>query len=300
MYVNTNATYPDTIVGIKSSAAKSKRPLFTLLVVVMLVLAGCSGGESPADASSPTPADASSSTPSTESPSNDPKDTSFEETYDQYITILQGEGTYTIDYRFETGGSAGDADGEGRLQIDLERRTMYQTLTATSQGYTSTVEYYLPPDEDSVYLRFGSGGRTFYQKQALAESGVAFYSDPVKGDTTSDNADIESDFAGFPEFRDEGEVQTEMGRLHKYVIDDPSQLDATSQEAYEGQITNIEAVLYVDDSTGLPVKYEYEVTVDPEGDTGPQTVFAEVVYVNIGSTTVSEPGWFGEAKQQTR
>lgn len=287
------------------------RSLLVVLLVALTVLAGCSGGGGPsADATAtatPTAAgtdapdddSGATATPAGATPTDEPPaGATFDETYEQSVDSMEQRGSYTVDYEFESSGESGSAQGEGTIMIDLERQTMYQTLSVGSGGQSTSLEYYLPPDGDTLYMRFESGGRTFYQKQSFADSGVSFFTDPVRSNANSGSSDVETGFEQLPEFRDEGIVQTEQGPLHKYVVDDTSQLDAATREAYGGEVTELEIALYVDDDSGLPARYEFTLTVDPEGDAGPQTTEMTVVYRNIGSTTVSEPGWYDEAKQQ--
>lgn len=282
-----------------------------VLLVGLTVLAGCTGGGGPASDATATPTATATDTPaedpgSTPTPAGPtptdepPAGATFEETYEQSVDGMEERGSYTVDFEFESSGASGSAQGEGTIMIDLERQTTYQTLSVGSGGQSSSIEYYLPPDENTLYMRFESGGREFYQTQSFSESGLSLFTDPVRSDANSGSSDVETGFEQLPEFRDEGVVQTEQGPLHKYVVDDPSQLDSATRDAYGGEVTELEIALFVDDDSGLPARYEFTLTVDPEGDAGPRTTTMTVVYRNIGSTTVSQPGWYDEAKQQAR
>lgn len=289
------------------SASTWHRSLLVVLLVALTALAGCTGGGGPASDATATPTPGGTATPdATATPvgatptAEPPAEATFQETYEESVGSMEERGSYTVDVEFETSGQDGSGRGEGTIMIDLERRTMYQTMSVSSGGQSTTLEYYLPPEENTLYMRFGSGGRTFYQKQSFSESGVSFFTDPVRSDASSGESDLETGFEELPEFRDEGVVQTEQGPLHKYVVDDPAQLDPASRDAYGGEVTELEIALFVDDDSGLPARYEFTVTVDPEGDAGPRTTTMTIVYRDVGSTTVSEPGWYDEAQQQAR
>jgi predicted small lipoprotein YifL len=289
-----------------------------LLVAALVALAGC-GGASPSGSPSPDAADdaptdapdaddgAGNGDTVTPSPSPTPTPTATPTAtatstpastatateagaFATYRRNLRSASSYTVEYTIET---SDNQSGRltGTVRADLDRETLYQRLEVSGEESNSSFEYYRPPGADVVYTRLESGGRASYRKQNANDSQLSVFSDPVSAVQRGSAAEA-------PDFRDAGTVSTDDGPRRAFVVDSVEQLPAATRERY-AEIRSVSWEMLVDEDRGYVTDISYELTFVRQEGGDERTVAFELSYRDVGSTTVEDPGWLDEAKEQT-
>lgn len=308
------------------------RTVATVLLVAMLVLAGCTGGDVAADgADGPTTVgenggdgdgaasadgaddgdggdgagdrDGSGDDGASDGAAGDDSGDTValdESAWNGYTGNLESVESYTVRSTFTSSEADGSGSGESVVKVDGDRA--YQRFSVDGDGESVAFEYYHDGD-DTVYSKFGAGGSAFYRAYDASDAPINSYADPLREDTEvstgqqgGGGSQVDGSVGTVPEFRDEGVVQTADGPRHKYVIDDVSQLPAETRDGAGGEITDVYLELLVDEDRGLPTNYVYRVTVDQSGSADPVTSEFTLTYSDFGSTTIEEPDWLDEAK----
>ena len=295
----------------------------TVLLVLLVVLAGCTGGGGAADGGGDGAADGDS-TPggsgdatgsagpdaSGDGPTDAPGDGStdggdgdsaeLEARYDEYASNLRELGSYTATYTWATEGDDAGANSsfQGVARVDLEAESAYVVQTSVSGGQTNTAELFWPEGEDVVYTRIEVGETAFYRQSSREQSMLTLWTDPLLGSDTVPNAGASVGTGTVGAYRDEGIVSTADGPRHRYVITD---VTAASVEGYSGEeVTDYYTEVLVDDEREIVTDYVVQVTyAGTNGTAGIESFAFELTYRDVGSTTVPTPEWLAEAKAQT-
>jgi hypothetical protein len=282
---------------------QTRTRLSTLAVVLLVALAGCSGGAPAADpgTTATTPGDAAAGTTTTATPSpsagpttatatpttgdDSPPDSSVALT--AHEDALEVAGSYTVTYEFSTDGPTANAL-TGVSRVDTTRDSQYTRYVVSSGDQTIEYEQYREPGADVVYTRIALAGQASYLKQPFAAAaGVGDLRYPYAGGA----ADAEMP----PEFRYEGTVDTPDGPRDRYVVDSPEQLNDGTVAG--GEVVEASIVVLVDPDTGIASEFDYSLTSREDGRT--VTSSYRLRYSDVGATTVTAPAWLDAAEAAT-
>jgi hypothetical protein len=289
----------------------TKRQIAVPLVVLLVALAGCTGGggdggdgatltatptEDAGEDPSPTDTATESNDPSTATQTEETETTTREPTptatetsdpgtetpgaggdgfsFDQHASALQNTGGYTIEYTIQgLGTSSGSV--QGTQKIDTTTGERYATLETNSSGQSLSIEYYSPPNSETLYQHVA--GRT---RETQSSSGLI--------DLSSLQTSTNTDQTWLSNLRNAGTVETELGPATKYVIDSVDQIPESSVSEYSS-LESIELAIYVDKDTGLIARYDYQLTGIQNGEE--MTLNFNLRVTKLGSTTIDEPEW---------
>jgi hypothetical protein len=290
----------------------TKRQIAVPLVVLLVALAGCTGGgggdggdgttltatptEDVDQDPSPTDTATESNDPSTATPTEETETTTREPTatatetsdpgtetpeaggggfsFDQHVSALQNTGGYTIEYTIQgLGTSSGSV--QGTQKVDTNTGERYATLQTNASGQSYTIEYYSPPNSETLYQHVA--GRT---REATSSGGLI--------DLASLETSTNTDQAWLSNLRNAGTAETQLGPATKYVIDSVDQIPESSVSQYSS-LESVELAIYVDKDTGLIARYDYRLTGTQNGEE--TTLIFDLRVTNLGSTTIDEPEW---------
>lgn len=257
------------------------------VVSLMVVLAGCggSGGDTgdgttvmtTADQTTTTNPTAESTTTGESPPTAGTTSTttsgppSFEPA--AHKEAIREAGSYTVEFTIEsTGTSSGTISGTQELEVDTGE--LYMRLDTESDGQTTTLEYYRPPNSDTLYQHFGGQTREVSGVQGFGYN----FTDPGTGTAAG----------AWPAFEHTGSGTTALGAATTYQIDSVEDLPDATTDQYEN-VTDVQFTIWVDEDTGVVAKYDYELTYVRDGEE--QTVHVIFEITALGSTEVEEPEW---------
>lgn len=287
----------------------NKRTLAIVCVALLVALAGCSGGPGDSgDADDDGDEPANESDPANGSDGGDTGDDGGQmgdstgqmssaftsqkgEIVRSHSETLTAAGSFTATVETTISGndlgSYGGQIGEDvvttiTVKANPETGEYLQTMESSSE-YGFSMATYSPPNENVTYTRFESGGQPFYlQGQQAVDPNQ--YLDPVS----------ESFFDPL-NFESAGTVTRNGETLEKYVIQDVQQVE---QSAYfNGSLSTIDVEVLYNPSRNLMQEMSWKYTT--ELDSGESfSSQSRVSYTDIGSTSVEEPSWLSDAKQQ--
>jgi hypothetical protein len=269
----------------------SKRTLLIVFVVLLVTLAGCSGG--PGDDGGDSDSDG------TETDDGGPDDQAMsalggsgEEVMQAHQAALEDQETFTVvvnttlsNFDVGTGQAAGSDSGtiDGLFEVDSTTGETYGVMTIGSTQGTMTIEQYSPPNEEVSYTRMEMGGQPFYSR---TETGGVMQNASMPGDAS---------FFDAVEFESEGTVTRDGRTLEKYVVTGTDQV--AEESVFGGTVSDITMTVFVDQSTGLLSEVDWEYTYEgPDGQQADSEM--RFRYEAVGSTTVTQPDWLEEAKSQ--
>lgn len=245
------------------SRSSRSRTAAVLLLVALTVLAGCTSSSlSPLGESQPyeTPLNAT-------------------EVEQGHAAALEDAGSATVLFQMDSSfGDTSAGASNATIAVDFESGAMYATANV-SFGTTET--YYAP--DGTGYTRFKSGDQVQYER--VSEK-------PNVSDLTS--VDFEQ-LTQELNFSANGTATVDGEKTWVYEAQNSTDFGEFGGEG-EGATMNVSATLYIT-SDGL-VK---QMAVATDGGAGDTTVSFSLTqtYTKVGSTTVEEPDWLDEAKEQT-
>ena len=307
------------------SAGVARARVGTVLVVLLVVTAGCTvgggaggdgvqgtsdgagsvtassgagGSDGASDSSGGTTAEAGGS-----SDGGGDEPVTLEDAHEAYASNLRESGSYTVTYTWSMEGEEAAMNGsfEGVARIDLESESAYMVQTVLDgSGEPTTVELFWPAGEDVVYTRYDTGEGSFYQTSPRNQSALTLWTDPfvgtgsVTGSGTGVDTGLGTDTVGA--YRDEGIVSTAEGPRRRYVVDD---LPTAGVEASsDGEVGEFYAEVLVDEERDIVTDYHLRMTSAETSAAGFESFDFELAYRDVGSTTVPTPEWLTEAKAQ--
>jgi hypothetical protein len=264
--------------------------LIVIFVGLLVALAGCGGGGD-GDGAAPTTTistQTSTSPTATDGSTDDPPTTAGEMTTARPTTTSSGPpsfdpaahreaiteaGSYTVEFSMEsTATTTGSITGI--QETDVETGELYMRLDTSSDGQTTTLEYYRPPNSDTLYQHFA--GQT---REVSGVTGFGYnFTDPGTGAAAGD----------WPAFTHTGTGTTALGPATTYTVDSVEDLPEETLDQYEN-VTAVQFKIWVDQDTGIVAKYDYEVTFIEDGEE--QTLEVTFEITEVGSTEVEEPDW---------
>lgn len=263
----------------------------TILVVLTVVLAGCSGG-GVTDGSG-------NSAPETATPTETAAGTGGSVTGAETLSVadadarLREAGSFTTEWSY----TVTEADGSvvsitDRYAVDLNANRSIQRFS--TQGPDARVDFEIFVADGTSYTRYGDGEQTFYQ---VSEQPPNVF-DSATGRASSFYGDAEEDaqFVG---------TETYDGvTVSRYEYSDADAWSTYNQETTSSLFETDEAVTVTDftvavlvDSNNVGRLTTWTLTGETESG---QTVSVDWRYslTDIGSTTVEEPDWLADAKAQ--
>lgn len=263
-----------------------RKQIAAIGVAVLLVFAGCSaGGDGGGTTAAPettgtAPGDTTTAT-DTEPVYDSPLDAAT--VAENHESAIRDAGTFTL------------------------VSTSNQTQGDQSFGVTSSIaadletgEYFSRQNANSrIVETYGFGNGTAYQRLELSENETR-YVVPQQSTNTSQLAtgNIRSFVNAFA-FDHVGTESVDDTSTHVYEasgFEDLNQSASGFGDLSEENVTSIDARVYVTDD-GLVKQFEYSVSVSTEN--GEATVGVQQRYTDVGSTTVEQPSWLDEARENT-
>ncbi len=274
----------------------ARRTLGILCIVLLVAVAGCSGGggsngatptQTDGDESDPTPTDGGPTATPTEGVTDGVTgDTLSSEVIAGHVERLQSAGSFTAEMRGSTVQSSGGSGGSGgsqpvvdwTLKADTTTGELYAngTLSDGSGGQSIPIEMYSPPSSGTTYTRM-----TFQGQSRISQSqGSTNYTQPG-----------EAGLFEAVELTRNGSATLDGESYQRYSADGST---AVRNQSYFGDsIEQFRMSVLVDPDSNLMrvIDYRYEAQ---SGDTT-TTLSYRIQYTAIGSTTVERPGWMDEA-----
>jgi hypothetical protein len=288
-----------------------------LAVAALVVVAGCSSGDSgtaspttveptatptpestPMPTATPEPTNTATTTPTptatptpAPTPTPTPTATESQSSAEQWAEILQRHQRALSAADSWTGAvTAQFAGPEAALRsneinftratlVEGERRyQLYEDADRTSQLYSAGADA-------PVYRNVTRNGTTSYDRPSGSITA------PIVGSPAQPRY-----LASF-EFRDEGVVDTDSGPRRKLIVDDPAQVGQYAREQIHGEIEQVRLELYFHPDRGILTNYVYYLELEREEGTVEGVIVMEIS--NIDATNVDEPQWLSEAKERT-
>jgi len=298
------------------------RTLVIILVALLVALAGCTGG--PGDASDgddvdedESEDDAANESDGTDEPdasagpdesgdgevpgaidTDDPTDpvgqSAFTNNKGQVVQshaeTLTASGSYTAVVNTTWSGS-GDGFG-GQTESVVSTTTTYAN-PSTGEYYQTTdipldefeyrIESYSPPNENVTYTRTNVYGQQTY---AMQEQVI---------DTSQHMRPASGSFYESLEFQSTGTVTRDGETLERYVVTDVQQVADSAY--FQGSLATIDVEVLYNPERNLMQSVSWEYRYEDDAGERFSSLF-RVAYEDIGSTTVPEPDWLDEARQQ--
>jgi len=261
-----------------------RKQIAAIAVAALLVFAGCSAG-----GDGGTTTTAAETTGTTVDGDGDGETPVYESPLDgatvaeNHEAIVQDAGTFTL---VSTSNQTQDDQSfvvNSSTQVDLESGEYYSNQE--TQG--RSVEQY----------SYGNG--TAYQNLSIS-SGETQYSVPEQTPNASDLAG--SQIASFVDtfaLSHAGTETVDGTETHVYEASGVEDLNESApgfSDIDAGNITNVDAQVYVTDD-GLVKRFVYSLALST--DQGNVSLAVDQQYVDVGSTTVEQPAWLDEARENT-
>lgn len=264
-----------------------RKQMAAIAVAALLVFAGCSaGGDGDATTAPPettdVPADATTATDSGgDSPIYEsPLDATT--VAENHESAIRDAGTFTL------ASTSNQSQGE-------QSRTVDSTVSVD----LSSGEYFSQRDAGAqVVETYAYGNGTTYQR--LSFENQSRYSIPQRTTNTSQLAS--GDIGSFVDAFQFDHVSTESVEDTETDVYEASGFEDLNQSADgfggldEENVTSIDARVYVADS-GLVKQFEYSLVI--QTGNGEASISIQQRYTDIGSTTVEQPPWLDEARENT-
>lgn len=264
-----------------------RKQIAAIAVATLLVFAGCSaGGDGGGTTAAPETTDAPTDAATTEASGGDgpiyesPLEAATVAT--NHESVVREAGSFTL------------SSTSNQTQGD-QSRSVESTVSAdlSSGAYLSTQDA-----SGRLVETFGYGNGTAYQRFVIDNE--SRYSVPPQTPNASQLAggSIES-FVNAFQFDHTGTESVDGTDTDVYEASGFEDLNQSAEgfgELDEENVSNVNARVYVADS-GLVKQFEYSLTVQTES--GEVSIAIVQQYVDVGSTTVSEPPWIDEARENT-
>ena len=280
--------------------------LLTVLLVTLVVLAGCLGGadmdtgtDTPT-ASPTTTSQATGESTGDDAPAAGTHPLASKTLATSHTTSLRDAESFTLDYSVRTTRSTPNETSEFafdwtvRADVDSGTQLIHANVSGIGDQPNTTMAFdlYITPDGTAVQ-RSSFGGSVQYQRVPADEYNLSTYLSAMNVTT---DLDPESE-----NFTYEGTTTVDGETLHVYTVSDVDQLSlpdsaASTAEFDTSSVSVFDLRLLVDDAGVIrQLTYDVEVT---EGDEVIRLQF-ELRYSDIGTTVVEEPDWVSEATTQT-
>ena len=268
--------------------------LSTVLVVLTVVLAGCSGGGTTTGA--PTPTDgATTDADTTDATSNDAGDASSSGlSVSEADDRLREAGSFTTTWSY----SVTDADGtttavNDTYRVDLDDNRSIELFTTDGESAQSEFEIFIA--DGTSYARYGSGESVFYQASDQPQNVF----DSATGRASGFYGYLEEDatFVGTETFDGVTVSRYEYTDVDAWQTYNQGVTSTTFDTDEEVTITDFSITVLVDEND-VGRLTTWTLVGETEGG---DTVSVEWRYslTDVGSTTVEEPSWLDEAQAQT-
>lgn len=263
--------------------ALSRATLGSVLVVLLLLTAGCNGGSpnTTAPPSTTTPGGTTTPTGTTTTPGD-----AFPEGYSQSgitgdaATLIDGhyatlnDTSYTADYLVNRQGQA----EQGTYRVDHAAGAAYARQVPSGQP---AVEAYTATRGETVYQTTLRPGNVSYQQGSLSFAAFHSRSRPALAIQSFE----------FVNWTYDGTTTENGTELLVYTV---TGIDTSERANIDpARISNLSGRMAVT-RDGRIVEFRWSATVDD----GSSVVY-EYSLSEVGGTTVSEPGWLSEAQEQT-
>jgi hypothetical protein len=190
---------------------------------------------------------------------------------DDHRAALREAGSYTLNYSLET---EREASAVATVKTAIETGEQHTIFTSVTQRGNFTTKYYVPPNSDTAYKYEPSFDRK--EEVSAEEAQVTGYGGFGTGELN------------WSKYRKVGNGETELGPATIYVLDDIEATAESFREQYDS-IESFESRIWVDNDTGAIAKVQERVEYVDDGSQG----FFDVEYklLELGSTTIEEPDW---------
>ena len=263
--------------------------LQTLMVVAMLIIAGCAG--TPADVDESDSLDLTTDLPA-DSNGNDGAEPSGDDdsVFSDPERALRDAGTFTSTWVWTATDGDDVATSEMRHVVDLEtNHSLVSTVNSDGSDDLLMDYYYVDGMEYMRMQTAGSGSTpTYIARQAEFEGDSIVY----------DNGYAYHD-SGLSDWSDAGMTTFDGVSVREYVYTGSDYWLGARGDTAESDfdLRDVEFRMLVD-SDGIARYQSFSVDGTDEDGT-PQTVEWEYTITDIGSTVVEDPDWFAEALAQT-
>ncbi|WP_058994358.1 hypothetical protein [Haloarcula sp. CBA1127] len=249
--------------------------LLTVLVMSLLVLAGCAGG-------GPTTGDGTDADDGGAAPAD--RDDLSVEAADR---LLRDAGSFTARWSYSTTEAGETATITNAYRVDLQANRSLETFTMSGPDARTDFETFVA--DGSAYTRYETDGEAFYQVRP--QDDTSFQSAVDRGTVSYESVD-DARFVGTETF--------DGVTVDRYEYSDLSTWRQFGAGAFGSggnvTVTDFTVVILVD-SDGLARQTAWTLT--GETDDG-ETVSIEWRYeiTDVGSTDVPDPDWLAEARAQ--
>jgi hypothetical protein len=261
-----------------------RKQIAAIAVASLLIFAGCSaGGDGGTTTAAPE---------TTTAPGDTTTETDDEPIYespldaatvaDNHESAISDAGTFTLE------STSNQSQGDQSFSV-----------TSSVAADLSSGEYFSEQNASNRLVQtYGYGNGTAYQR--LQFSGETQYMIPQQSPNASQLArgDLRS-FVNAFEFEHVGSESVDGTPTDVYEASGFESLNQSAPgfgDLDEENVTSIDARVYVAED-GLVKQFEYGLTVDTEE--GEASIAIEQRYVDVGSTTVQQPPWLDEARENT-
>ncbi|MCG1003671.1 MULTISPECIES: hypothetical protein [Halobacterium] len=254
-----------------------RKQIAAVAVAALLVFAGCSAGGNGGATTAPETTAGGAGDPVYESPLD------AQTVAQTHESVVRDAGTFTLVSTSNRTQGGQSVSVQSSTAVDLATGAYF----ATQESPMQTVE------------QFGFGNGTAYQRVSTADNQTR-YTIPREAPNTSQLAgsQLES-FVGAFSFSHTGSETVDGTDTHVYEasgVEDLNQSAPGLGSLDTENLTSLTAELYITDD-GLVKRFGYSLTVSTSN--GEASIATDQRYVDIGSTTVSEPAWLDEARANT-
>lgn len=206
-----------------------------------------------------------------------------------HTDALDSAGSYTTNATIAINGS-GPVAGTQSVDYLVDTENDQAMLRQTFQGAT-VVQY---TAGDTTYLRQSQGGNATY-RVASEPYGDGFQAlTPVNTSQAANLAGLGS-VLGNVTYEQTGSGTVDGVAVTQY---EASGSDAINLGNNPGNVTGFESTLAVADDSGVVQSLTLSISIEQQGQTQEQDI--EVTTSAVGSTTVPEPDWLDEAREQNQ
>jgi len=247
-----------------------RKQIAAVAVAALLVFAGCSAGGNGGATTAP-------ETASGDTVYDSPLD--GETVADTHVSVVRDAGTFTL--------VSTSNQTQGNQSLSRQSTT---AVDLDSGAYFSTQQF-----RGQTAEQYGFGNGTAYQRVSLGNQ--TQYTVPQQSPNTSQlaGAQLES-FVGAFALSHAGTETVDGTETHVYEAEGVEDLNQSAPgfgSLDTENVTSLEAHVYVTDD-GLVTQFGYSISLTSAGTE--VSIATEQEYVDVGSTTVSEPAWLDEAR----
>ena len=138
---------------------------------------------------------------------------------------------------------------------------------------------------ETIYLRHNESGEITYETDS-GPFGYGVFDTPASAEF----------LAGF-DYTDKGIVDTDQGERRRFVVTSLDAVPQSVKDSTDGELTGIYYQIDIHPERGIFTRVLYTLEIERDGE----TIYASSVigFDEIGSATVEEPSWLDEAKSET-